>query len=96
VASKQVYICAYNIVTSISNNVAMIEGTTTTSNCDGAQAGMAGGTTAALGWNLLDHAGLAPGNGVGIVARTATSGHAVCLATGTATTVAGGLTYAQF
>jgi hypothetical protein len=95
-SGKQVYICSINIVTALSNNIAMIEGTTTTSNCDGAQAGMAGGTTAALGWNIAANGGLTLGGGSGIVSRTATSGHAVCLATGTATTVAGGLTYAQF
>jgi hypothetical protein len=50
VASRNVHICAINLVTALANNVAVIEGTGAT--CGTNTSGMAGGSTAANGWNF--------------------------------------------
>jgi hypothetical protein len=57
---------------------------------------MAGGTTAATGWNLGTNGGLTKGNGIGILYRTATVNHDVCLFFSAANQVSGAITWAQF
>jgi len=95
-SSKQVYICSINIVSASANNVALIEGTKTTTDCDTSTAGMAGGTTAATGWNFAANGGLTHGTGIGMVFATATTNHDVCLLASGSGQVSGGITWTQF
>lgn len=48
--AKQTYICAIEFVTGAAQNIALVEGTGSV--CGTNTAGMAGGATAATGWNL--------------------------------------------
>jgi hypothetical protein len=96
VSAKQVYICAIDIVAGAAVNVALIEGTKVTTDCDTATAGMAGGTTAATGWNFAANGGMTKGNGTGIAFRTATVNHDVCLLASTSAQLSGSITWAQF
>jgi len=76
-SGKQTYICAFDIVTAAAQNIALVEGTGTT--CGTSTAGMAGGTTAATGWNFAANGGLVKGTGAAWVYKTATTGDNVCL-----------------
>lgn len=96
VSSTKVYICAIDLVVSAADNVALVEGTTVTTPCDTSTAGMAGGTTAATGWNLAANGGLTKGNGAGLLYITATAADNVCLLVSGAAQVSGAITYAQF
>jgi hypothetical protein len=91
VAGRQVRINAMHLITAAANNVALIEGTGAT--CGTGTAGMAGGTTAASGYNLAANGGLAFGSGLGAVMQTATAGDSVCVVTSAATQLSGGLEY---
>lgn len=95
--SKNVYICAINIGPVASAvNVALVEGTKTTNECDTATAGMVGGATAATGWQFAANGGLTYGNGMGVIAQTASTGHDVCLLFSAGVQVSGAVTWAQF
>jgi len=76
-SGKQTYICGFDIVTATAQNIALVEGTGTT--CGTSIAGMAGGTTAATGWNFAANGGLVKGTGGHWVYKTATTGDNVCL-----------------
>jgi hypothetical protein len=91
VSGRQVRISALHMITSIANNVAFIEGTGAT--CGTGTAGMAGGTTAASGYNLAANGGIAFGSGLGTVMQTATTGDSVCVVTSAAAQLSGGLQY---
>jgi hypothetical protein len=95
-ASKQTYICSINLVAAAATNVALVEGTLTTNQCDTATAGMAGGATAATGWNLAANGGLTQGSGMGAIMRTATVSHDVCLFFSAANQVSGAVSWTQF
>jgi len=94
VSSKQVYVCSLNLVAGIGDNVALVEGMGTT--CGTSTAGIAGGATAATGWNFAANGGLALGNGLGIIARTATAADNVCLLVSGSGQVSGNIVWAQF
>jgi hypothetical protein len=96
VSAKKVYVCSIDIGTAAANNIALVEGTTTTTACDTGTAGVAGGATAATGWNFAANQGETKGNGTGIVFKTATAANALCLLFSAATQVSGSITYAQF
>jgi len=64
-ASKKTYICALHLVSATAQNIALVEGTGTT--CATNIFGLAGGTTAATGWNLAANGGLAEGSGNGTI-----------------------------
>lgn len=96
VAAKKVYICAIDLVSATAQNVALIEGTLTTTNCDTSTAGLAGGTTAATGWNLAANGGLTKGNGQGVVYKSATANLDVCLLSSSTGQISGAITWAQF
>jgi len=93
-SGKQTYVCSINLITSTADNIALVEGTG--SACATSVAGMAGGATAATGWNLASNGGLTLGNGQGIVARTATLADNVCLLVSSAAQVSGSIVWAQF
>lgn len=96
VSAKKVYICSINIVSAAANNVALIEGTKVTTDCDTSTAGLAGGTTAATGWNFAANGGLTLGNGQGIIAKSGTANFDVCLLASGSGQLSGGITWAQF
>src|SRR5262249_28093907 len=80
VSGRKVHICAIDIgPIPTATNLALVEGTTTTNPCDTSTAGVAGGTTAATGWNIGANGGLTIGSGLGIVMSTATTGNNLCL-----------------
>jgi len=94
-SAKKTYVCAVNLVASAADNVAMVEGTTVSTPCDTGTAGVAGGTTAATGWNFTSN-GLALGNGLGTVLRAAhTAADNVCLLVSGVAQVSGSITYVQ-
>lgn len=93
-SSKQTYVCSLNLIAGAADNVALVEGTGTT--CGTSTAGMAGGSTAATGWNFAANGGLTLGNGIGIIARTATAADNVCLLVSGSGQVSGNIVWAQF
>jgi len=94
VSGRQVRICAVHLVVAGANNVALVEGTGAT--CGTGTAGMAGGTTAASGWNFAANGGLAMGSGLGMILQTATAGDSVCVVTSAAVQLSGTISYAIY
>lgn len=92
-ASKQTYICALDLVTATAQNIALVEGTGTT--CGTGTAGMAGGTTAATGWNFAANSGLVKGAGSNWVFKTATAADNVCLLLSSTGQTSGSVRYVQ-
>jgi hypothetical protein len=91
VAGRQVRICSVNLVTAIANNVVLISGTGAT--CGTGTGAIAGGTTAANGWNFAANGGLSVGSGFGTVMQTAVAGDSVCVITSAAGPLAGTIAY---
>jgi hypothetical protein len=91
VSGRHVRICSVNLVTAIANNVVMISGTGAT--CGTGTAGIAGGTTAANGWNFAANGGITVGSGIGTVMQTAATGDSVCIITSAAGPLAGTIAY---
>lgn len=92
-ASKKTYVCSINIVAGAATNVAVVEGTGTV--CATSITGMAGGSTAATGWNFAANGGLVLGNGGFSVMVTATTANNVCILVSAANQVSGGISYVQ-
>lgn len=88
------YICSINLVAAAADNVALISGSGT--NCASNVAGLAGGTTAATGWNFAANGGLTQGSGLGMIYKTVTTNNEICLVTSAATQLSGTITYTQF
>lgn len=94
---KAIYVCAINIgPTGAAVNVALVSGTKVSTECDTSTLGMAGGATAATGWNIAANGGLTFGNGIGVVAKTAGTNTDVCLLIGSTVQVSGTITWSQF
>jgi hypothetical protein len=85
-SSNYTYVCSFNIVVAAANNVAIVEDATDT--CASPDAGMAGGVTAATGWNFAANGGLTLGNGNGTImkAKGATANRVCLMTSGTAQT----------
>lgn len=96
-AAKRTYICAIDVVTATAQNIALVEGTGSV--CATNIYGLAGGTTAATGWNFAANGGIARGNGAGTVysAIDDTNGTAanVCLLLSGSGQTSGAVTYVQ-
>lgn len=90
---KQTYICSMDIVTATAQNIALVEGTGTL--CATRIAGMAGGTTAATGWNFAANSGLVRGDGLAWVYNTDTYGDNVCLLLSSTGQTSGSIQYVQ-
>lgn len=90
-ASNKLYICSFDIVVGAANNVALVEDAT--GSCASPDAGMAGGVTAATGWNFAANGGLVKGNGNGTVYQTASTNVNVCLMTSGTAQTSGAMTY---
>jgi hypothetical protein len=91
-ASNYIYICSINLVSAGANNVALVEDDTDA--CASPSAGIAGGVTAAEGWNLAANGGLTQGNGNGSIAKSAAQNRYVCLITSAAVQLSGTIVYA--
>jgi hypothetical protein len=90
-ASTNYYICSINLVAGGANNVALVDDDS--DNCGSITSGMAGGTTAAEGWNFAANGGLTLGNGQGSVAKTNGANRVVCLVTSAAVQLSGTISY---
>lgn len=89
-----VHVCAVNLVTATAQNVALVGGTGAT--CGTGTVGIAGGTTAATGWNFAANGGLAQGIGLGVIMEDNTAGDSVCLLQSGSGQVSGAIAWAQF
>lgn len=90
-AGNYYYICSLELVNASADNVALVDDDT--DNCASVTSGMAGGTTAATGWNFGANSGLARGNGLGALYKTNGTNRVVCLVTSAATQLSGVITY---
>ena len=88
-AATYYYVCSIDIVTAAANNVALVDDNT--DGCGSVTAGLAGGTTAATGWNFSANSGLAKGNGSGTVFKAVTANSVLCLVTSAATQLSGSI-----
>lgn len=93
-ASKKTYVCEVHLIAAAATNVALVEGTGTV--CATGIAGMAGGSTAATGWNLAANGGLVLGNGGFAVAVTATAADNVCILVSAANQISGNIVTVQY
>ena len=89
-AGTNYYVCSLNLVTAAANNVALVDDNT--DGCGSVTAGMAGGLTAATGWNFAANGGMTIGNGSSSVFKTVTSNSVICLVTSAATQLSGSIT----
>lgn len=96
-SAKKTYICAIDVVPTAAQNIALVEGTGST--CATNIFGLAGGTTAATGWNFQLGGGIARGSGNGTVyspsADTNAAAANVCLLIAGAGQVSGQISYVQ-
>lgn len=93
-ASKQTYICFLQFaISSTADNVALVEGTGST--CGTSTAGMAGGSTAATGWNLLANGSVTGGSLDRWSFKTATQADNVCLLASSGAQISGVVNYVQ-
>ena len=90
---NKLYVCSINIgpIGNTANNVALVEDDT--SNCASPSAGMAGGTTAASGWNIAANGGLGFGGSNASIAVTVATNRYVCLITSSASQTSGVMMY---
>jgi hypothetical protein len=86
-ASNHYYICALSLITDAANDVALTDDDT--DNCASVTAGIAGGTTAASGWNFGAAGGLTIGSGNGSIMRTNGTNRVLCMVTSAATQLSG-------
>lgn len=93
VAGKYTFVCHIGIVSATAQNIALVEGTGST--CGTGTAGMAGGATAATGWNLGVNGSVFAGTGGSFVNATATSGDDVCLLLSSTGQTSGVIQYVQ-
>lgn len=91
-ASTHYYVCAISLITAAANNVALVDDDT--DNCASVTAGLAGGITAASGWNFAANGGISLGNGSSAVFRTVTQNAVLCIVTSAATQLSGHLVVA--
>lgn len=92
-SSKQTYICSMELITATAQNIALVEGTGTT--CATSVTGMAGGSTAATGWNFGANGGFVKGTGNNWVFKTATAADDVCLLLSSTGQTSGSVQYVQ-
>lgn len=96
-SAKKTYICSIDLVSATAQNIALVEGTGTV--CATNIFGLAGGTSAATGWNFAANGGLTKGSGAGSVYSPSadTNGTAanVCLLLSSSGQTSGHITYVQ-
>lgn len=93
-SAKKTYVCYLQFALGASaDNVALVEGTGST--CGTSTAGMAGGATAATGWNLLANGSVTSGAIQNWAFVTATAAHDVCLLVSSGAQLSGVVQYVQ-
>lgn len=93
-AGKQTYVCWIQFsLSAVADNVSLVEGTGST--CGTGTAGMAGGATAATGWNLLANASVTGGGYTSFGWKTATLADNVCFLVSSASQISGVIQYVQ-
>lgn len=92
-ANSFIYICGFAMVPNSVDNVAIVEGHGT--NCGTGTLGMAGGTTAATGFNYGANENGHWGAGQGMILKTTVAGDDVCLITSAAIQLSGAFAYTQ-
>jgi len=94
-SAKQTYICYLQFALgATADNVALVEGNTT-GNCGTGTTAMAGGATAATGWNLLANGSVTSGTIQNWAFKTATLANNVCLLASSAAQISGTVQYVQ-
>jgi hypothetical protein len=89
-ASNHYYGCSLVLFTAGANNIALVDDDS--DGCGSPTSGLAGGTTAASGWNFAANQGIVIGNGAATVFKTNGANRVLCLITSAATQVSGVLT----
>lgn len=92
-SAKKTILCSFNLVTATAQNIALVEGTGST--CGTNTLGMAGGNTAATGWNFSANGGIAIGGGIGTVFASTVNANDVCILTSSTGQISGGGVYVQ-
>jgi len=96
-SAKKTYVCSLDITSATAQNIALVEGTGSV--CATNIFGLAGGTTAATGWNLAANGGLTKGAGSGTIyspsADTNATAANVCLLSSSTGQISGQITYVQ-
>lgn len=87
VASQYYYVCAVQLVSAGTNNVAIVEDDTDA--CASPTAGINGGVTAGEGYNLTAQTGISQGDGNGSIMRTAAQNRYICIITSAAVQLSG-------
>lgn len=87
--AKQIaYVCYLQFsLSAVADNVALVEGTGST--CGTATLGMAGGNTAALGWNLLANGAVTSGGITAWAFKSTVGGNNICLLASSAAQISG-------
>lgn len=89
--SKYYYVCSVAIgPVAGAQNIAMVDDDT--DNCASVNSGLAGGTTAANGWNIAANGSVVLGNGTGSIAKTAGFQRVICMVTSAAVVTPGVIT----
>ena len=76
-ASMRTYVCSINIVTATTQNITLVSGTGTV--CATGTGAMAGGTTAATGWNFVANQGIVMGDGKGAIMKSKVDADNICI-----------------
>lgn len=96
-SAKKTYICSIDLISATAQNIALVEGTGSV--CATNIFGLAGGTTAATGWNLPANGGLTKGAGSGTVYSPSADANGtaanVCLLLSSSGQTSGQITYVQ-
>jgi hypothetical protein len=85
------HICSVNLVAAGAQTVSI--GEDDTDGCGSITAGIFGGATAATGWSFAANGGIALGDGLGTVGKSATAARYLCIITGQAQQISGTISY---
>jgi hypothetical protein len=87
------YICSIDLVTATAQNIALVEGTGST--CGTSTQGIAGGATAATGWNLVLGGFIIKGTGEAWVFKSNSKSTNICILQSSTGQVSGSIQYVQ-
>lgn len=88
-SSKKTYVCSIDLFAFSADNVAIVEGTQSTTPCDTGAAGLVGGTTTATGISFPAQGGLVKGTGQSAVWVTAGTNVQICAITSASVQLSG-------
>lgn len=91
VAGKTIKICVIDIVSTVAEGIALVEGTGST--CGTSTLGVNGGPAAATGWPFDAKGGIVEGNGSAFVTWTSVTGNTLCLFKSSSGQVSGKITW---